>query len=456
MPLSFRPRSYALSALLAGVLLVAGVSCPPPGGNDDGDPDRGRVCNVDAECDAGFRCDRENRRCVCVSDEACPPGLFCNAFTGACVEDVPGCTSDADCQSGQYCDIPTRTCRSRKGFCEPCAESMECGTYADLCLRDPTNQRKYCGQSCNEDEDCPEGATCQSLAGERTCWPAVATCEQFKGCNPNSGQSCETDQDCTEGEDQVCDQTQGICVARVPTCPYGMVCSRETGQCEAACVTDDDCYATDASCDPESSPCRCTNNECVHVFLCTQDSDCESGRLCVVEPGQTEGECRPDCAGDDSLCPQGMLCMDRGARHECVAGCRLHSDCTVSENCIANTCRSLSSEGRQHCQMPEVCDLCEGCLSDAGGGYTCQQLRTDQGELLTCRTCTTSVGTCSGTAPIWCCAIFGTTGYRGIDCSDGQLCPAGHQCVEIMHGGVPYGNCFPTSDSVCDAASCRD
>lgn len=445
-------RLLLLSILFSGLLAffgMVGLGCSESE-NGEEEESRDRTCNVDSECEPGFRCDRENRRCVCTSDDACPPGLFCNSFTGACVEDVPGCTSDADCASSEYCEIPTRTCRHIRGFCEPCEESIECGGSADRCLLDPTNNRKYCGQACVEDGDCPDGASCQTLAGERTCWPEVATCELLKGCNPNSGQPCETDEDCTEGEDQVCDQTQGHCVARVPTCPYGMVCSSETHQCEAACVTDDDCYASDATCDPETNPCRCTNNECVQVFLCTQDSDCESGRLCVIEPGQTEGECRPDCDGDDSLCPQGMLCSDRGARYECVPGCRGHDDCTVSENCVAGNCRSESPSGRQHCQMPEVCDLCEGCESDAEGGHTCQQVAG------TCETCPAPSDSCSPLSPgIFCCAVFTNTGYRGLDCSDGQLCPAGHQCLEISSGGVSYGNCFPTSDSVCQASSCN-
>jgi hypothetical protein len=444
----FQRLSTGLLPLVAVVLGLTISGCNgQSNGNGDQDTHELRSCNVDAECQSGFVCDRELRRCVCTSDAACLGGLFCNAFTGRCVEDVPGCTSDAACEANQYCDVPTRTCRARRAFCEPCEADIECGGASDQCVRDETVNRRYCGQSCSTDTECPDGALCQSVNGYQTCWPAVATCEQLKGCNPNSSQACTESADCTEGEDQVCDQVQGICVARVPTCPFGMVCGRDSQQCEAACITDDDCNA-DPDCGPES-PCRCTNNECVPISLCAQDQDCEPGRLCVIEPGHVEGECRPDCQGDSSLCPQGTLCRDRGSRYECVTGCQSNADCTVSENCIGSECVGTSTSGDQYCQMPEVCDLCEACQDDGAGGRTCQTLAA------TCQVCSVPAGQCTGSAPSFCCAIFTSTGYRGIDCSGGRLCPAGHQCVELNVSGTLYHNCFPTSDSVCASPSCQ-
>ncbi len=445
--LSSRRWVCLVSAIVLGVALAAGGGCPDPFEREGALT--GRACSVDAECDLGFRCDRENRRCVCTSDEVCDEGHLCNAFTGACVQDLPGCTGDEDCQPEEYCSIPTRSCKKRKALCEPCERSLECGEVDDPCLTDPINLREYCGRSCQGDVDCPDDASCQLIAGVRTCWPVVGNCESYRGCNPNSGQPCSVDEDCTEGEDQICDRDLERCVARIPSCPYGMVCSSDSRQCEAACVTDDDCYENDASCSPEGSPCSCVQNECVHVYRCVQSSECEDGRTCVIKPGETEGECLPDCGGDDALCPQGMLCTQTVDRYECVPGCTTDSDCTVRESCVAGSCVSSSVEGRRHCQMPEACEACESCKDDHLGGRTCQQVTA------TCELCSAPAGGCAGSEPIWCCAIFTTSGFRGIDCTDGQLCPAGHQCIEIVSGDDVFGNCFPTSDSVCDAPSCN-
>ncbi len=450
-------RRFRFSVLLvvgaALALILGAVACS----GDDNDEDNGEdsrwvTCHDDRECDDGFVCDRELRRCVCTSDDACGHGLYCNAFTGLCVSDIPGCTSDDDCEAGQYCEIATRSCRNRLGFCDPCSSSVQCGTPADRCILDHTNNREYCGKVCSSNDDCPDGATCQRVGGEDTCWPTVGTCDQLQECIPNSNQHCETDEDCTEGEDQICDEVQNICVARIPTCPHGMVCSRETKRCEAACVTDEDCYATDPTCDPDASPCRCTNNECMPVLVCRGHADCQAGRVCVMEPGQEEGECMPDCQGDDARCPPGQLCEEEGSRFVCVEGCTSSADCAVSENCVGGRCRAISGMGEQYCQMSEVCELCEICREDGADNRTCQRHED------TCSMCSAPMGGCSATGDpsVFCCALSTSSGYLGIDCGDGQLCPAGHQCVPITSGGnVVASNCFPTSDSVCQASTCQ-
>src|SRR5256885_5303176 len=84
------------------------------------------TCSSDAECALKFRCDREQRRCVCTGDDACP-GQFCNAFTGQCVASVPGCTADATCGSGNYCNRALRTCKPITAFCQACKTDAECG-----------------------------------------------------------------------------------------------------------------------------------------------------------------------------------------------------------------------------------------------------------------------------------------------------------------------------------------
>ena len=103
--------------------------------------------------------------------------------------------------------------------------------------------------------------------------------------------------------------------------------------------------------------------------------------------------------------------------------------------------------------MSEVCDLCEVCGSDGAGTRTCQK-HPD-----TCQTCHVPKHQCNPTGEpgIFCCALDTNTGYVGIDCGDGQLCPAGHQCVELFNMSQQYigSNCFPTSDSVCQAETCK-
>src|SRR5436190_13256329 len=84
------------------------------------------TCSSDAECAAKFRCDREQRRCVCTGDDACP-GQYCNDFTGQCVASVPGCPSSVTCDGGTWCDRAVRTCKPIVAFCQACKTDAECG-----------------------------------------------------------------------------------------------------------------------------------------------------------------------------------------------------------------------------------------------------------------------------------------------------------------------------------------
>ena len=426
---------------LAVLLVFALVGCPKTTttGTPDGGGTSDGTCNVDAECPTGFKCDRERRRCVCTGDESCPANLFCNAFTGQCVTEVPGCTQDSECGPNQYCEVESRTCRTRRSYCEPCTQDRQCGAAADKCIEDPTVGRRFCGKACSGDGDCREGSTCQTIGGVQTCWPTVATCEQLAGCIPNTGQSCQQDADCTEGQDQVCDLVQGVCVARVPTCPFGTVCNRDTKQCETACTTDDDCAANE-NC--QNSPCRCTNNECVPILLCQDNADCEPGQVCIVEPGQTEGECGPSCTAD-SDCPQGEVCTDLGSRRACVPGCVSDADCPLTANCSGGRCVP-------GCQASVVCQACQLCQPINPQVKACTKVAGY------CEVCTAPAGSCSSPSPGRYCCDLGQVDYLGVDCSGGRECPAGFSCVPIVDalGNTVAENCFPEANA-CAEPSCN-
>ncbi|RMG10732.1 MAG: hypothetical protein D6729_19115 [Deltaproteobacteria bacterium] len=430
-------RSWiSAAALVVGAALLSVSACK---GSTSDTPDGGgggalATCSVDSECRTGFRCHRELHRCVCTSDSACPSGLYCNAFTGQCVSEVPGCTSDGQCAPSEYCEVSSRTCRKRRAFCEPCTEDVQCGASADRCIRDDQLGRSFCGKACSTDADCPDQATCQSRGGTQTCWPAAATCESLSGCNPDTLQSCTADAECTEGSDQVCDVVQGACVARKRTCPFGQVCDKDTHTCTSACTTDEEC-ALDPDC--ENTVCRCTNNQCVPVAVCKSRSECQPGQVCVIPPGQSEGECRPSCTSDDQ-CPLGTACADPdGGGNRCVATCSSDADCALSENCSAARCVP-------GCQANEVCGFCERCA-----GTRVKQCTRMTGY---CQTCMPPVtpNTCSPAGADWCCNLGGS-GVLAKNCASAP-CPNGFDCIDI---GTLGRGCFPSNPSVCASPTCQ-
>lgn len=437
-------RLVAVAALAGATALLPGCTSSQGGGKDGGTL-KSSFCNLDSECEKGFKCDRELHQCVCTSDKSCPPSLFCNAFTGQCTSTLIGCAADSDCQdpTTQYCQVATHTCHTRKSYCESCTTDAECGTPADKCLLDSTLNEKFCGKACKTDADCANGSSCQTISGNKTCWPTVVTCRQIRGCNPDSGQTCTQNTDCTQGTDQICDKVQGSCVARVSTCPYGTVCGKDTSQCEAACTQDSDCNA-DPKC--QNGPCRCTNSQCEPISVCSTDTDCPAGKVCVLPPGATTGECGAECTTDQD-CPQGEVCSSIGSRSVCKAGCNTNADCPLSANCSAGQCVP-------GCQTTEVCDTCQVCKPINSQVNSCQGVGNTY-----CQACTAPAvqGSCNqaGTPPSpasWCCNMNGSTASTwGIDCSGTYSCPKGFECIAI---GTVAHDCLPIG-SACTAATCN-
>src|SRR3954470_2390180 len=142
-------RKSVLAALLA---LAACKSGTPQAGAAVPD-----TCSQDSECSDKFRCDHELRRCVCTGDDACP-GKFCNAFTGMCVDTVPGCTANSQCIAGQYCNTALRSCKPITALCQTCKGDSECGT-GSACGSDSTvfGGGTYCVPQCGA--GCPTGFT---------------------------------------------------------------------------------------------------------------------------------------------------------------------------------------------------------------------------------------------------------------------------------------------------------
>ena len=209
-----------LTCLLALLLGPATIGCKSssPGSN----PDASVVptCSSDAECATGFRCDRENRQCVCTGDDACPSGQFCNAFTGLCVETVAGCTSDAQCP-GQYCERSLRSCKPITGVCGKCRTDPQCGANSKCAAHpDFPTAGTFCSPLCvgadGGSGGCPGGLTCRGTI----CVPVQGACGVTNACVPDTLAICTKDADCTDATQQ-CDLKLQACVAKNRFCPAG-------------------------------------------------------------------------------------------------------------------------------------------------------------------------------------------------------------------------------------------
>ena len=347
---------------VATALFCAALACK--NGSPAPAPTLPDTCSSDTECQAGFRCDREQRRCVCTGDDACP-GKFCNAFTGLCVDTIAGCTSDAACGAGQVCDRALRTCKPVTPFCQPCHANAQCGA-GSKCAPHPQYPQAgtFCVPLCaapagGGSPGCANGLTClAATSGDKLCYPSTGACGQSNACVPDSLKLClNGDGDCDAA--QACDKTLRQCVARVRTCPAGDACDPQSKLCARACGSDADCAVV------EGKPgYLCRANACFLRALCNGDGDCSPGQTCTANPDGSKS-CRQGCV-TASDCPLGQGCSQADPNHpRCLAGCTQNVDCPVNTVCLNGACAGSNPPAcAQTCQTTAACPVGAYCQNN--------------------------------------------------------------------------------------------
>lgn len=298
-------------------------------------------CLATAECGATQVC--TNRFCgACTQDSQCGPGKLC--LGGACTiancrlpsdcavqgqlcvaNTCTACTQTSQCGSGQVCDT---------GLCQAgnCVTSADC-TNGRLCLSRTCSDCTSDGQCgagkicvtggcvtgvCHGDADCSTGLQCDTNPTSPTAW----TCRSCSPLNTATSNSC--------GAGRVCDAS-GLC--RSGNCTMNSHCGGSTPVC--------------------------VNFNCT---TCTQDSQCNSGQLCVNNQCRT-GNCHGtgpdphvDCAPTNNWCVNNV----------CTGNCRTNDDCTATGFC--NTSGPAPTCGP--CTAPGQCGIGKVC-TPGGGGNTC-------------------------------------------------------------------------------------
>jgi len=449
-----------LRKALSGLACASMFACTASGGGrlDGGAPD---TCSSDAECPARYKCDREQRRCVCTGDDACPGG-FCSAFTGLCVATVPGCTSDSVCAKGEYCDRAVRSCRPVTPLCGACRNDAQCGE-GSRCSAHPDYPQAgtYCVPQCQAPADggvagCANGLSCRprdaAPGAEKLCFPAQGACGVTNACTPDSRKPCQADADCAD-QTQVCDRNLRWCVTRVRTCPAGDACDPQQRICVRACSNDADCQQI------EGAPgYQCIANACVRRRICSADADCTDGENCQPNPDGSKS-CVTGCV-QNADCPLGQSCDKTDPRHpKCVQGCAANGDCPLNAICVNKTCQSSISGCDQTCQTTVACSIASSCDSTsccaaANLGTLCPMgptRATQCQQHCTSAGCPTPVTACD-----WnCFAISFKACTTQNDCDQkypGTVCTASKLCQVMMHiPPIPgqLGNCTPTDPKTC-------
>jgi hypothetical protein len=164
------------------------VSSTCPDGTQTGLP-----CADDNECAAGCYCDEAAGVCVeggfCTQDSDCGEGLECDEERSSCEEpETPTCDGNEDCAAGSTCQDGhcVATC-----VCESDQEAQQngfdfCDEARETCMTGVDPAGSCAGEiTCNTNPPvCPEGEVPSSLDG---CWTgscrAIAQCDVTPDCN---------------------------------------------------------------------------------------------------------------------------------------------------------------------------------------------------------------------------------------------------------------------------------
>ncbi|MBV71034.1 MAG: hypothetical protein CMH52_06745 [Myxococcales bacterium] len=332
-------------------------------------------------------------------------------------------TADAacNCVGNQICDRGT------------CLEPDVCEAHRD-CLGARLCENGMCRDACLDNNDCPDGETCDLVT--QTC--------------TDSG-PCMSDDQCGGN---IC--VDGQCNPRCrvdDNCPGLQVCELNSGRClePANCVADQDCNegrrCVDRACvDPciESAQCagaqRCNDGICAEPNICTDNTDCLGDRVCVGQAGMAAcqdpcsvvpcmggltcdritGQCQEasPCADADG-CFANRVCTDGACNDPCLEP----ADCPGAQDCIDGQCTEPDfCNGAFDCNPGRVCvegqcqDNCERVPCD--GALLCQR---ETGECVEASPCNDNSG------------CFEDRVCEANVCSDPCLepadCPGGMSCV---------------------------
>jgi hypothetical protein len=238
------------------------------------------------------------------------------------------------------------------------------------------------------------------------------------GCRDQSitTKGCLEDRDCgVPTSAWRCEPQTGACFCRTDqACPGAQFCNL-AGFCQdrAGCEKNADCLDGSLFCDTASG-------QCLPVGRCTADLQCSLGQVCDAKSSRCVDGCRShgDCPGTSCRCGE-TACTCPGTTAEARAGC-------AAGVCDPNFCADSS-----FCRFGETC----GAQLDAGLTRASCYDDYDTQSRPYCDRCTFGGGLdVCGSGPNYCLIDTRHPGnsFCGADCSEGQSCPRGHACQDVI------------------------
>jgi|GEM_PF-474686 len=251
-------------------------------------------------------------------------------------------------------------------------------------------------------------------------WVGLGVVAMGSSCSTgNTSDRCQSDTQCANG--LICLVDEGICGCN-PEDPANSGCStdefcNEERRCQtrAGCITNADCE-------------NVTGEEATEQFCDVKTGRCILKKGCQIDDGDV-------CCTDDSHCSYGNICNPLEGR--CIEGCNGDGDCLLGQGCVKEAigtlgvCQAGRCTANNQCQYGELCNLESGfCVFDTRGDF--------------CQGCSGGVTSDDCGEPANYCLTdssdpTGQSEFCGVDCSQGQPCPFGYSCNDVILFGQSLG-----------------
>lgn len=275
-------------------------------------------------------------------EDACAPGLVCDANDGLC---KCGGEGGAVCADGETCDADSRSCLAPT--CETgCPFPLVCGDDGECRCGGPNGAVCAADETCSAFGRCEPADRCSGVvcAAGMTCDEATGAC----GCGA-SGEVCGEGERCADATcvadlclgvacsgGNACDPNDGLCKCGGEggaVCSGGEACEPVSARCVRSSRCEDVTCGLGSSCDPADGLCKCggaggpvcgdvqscdpVERRCLGGDQC-QGVTCERGTSCDPE----DGLCK--CGGyGGAACGSEDTCVVEGAQARCEQSCAL-------------------------------------------------------------------------------------------------------------------------------------
>lgn len=242
---------------------------------------------------------------------------------------------------------------------------------------------------------------------------SVAACDDR---TQTKGTGCSKDEECgNPAAAYRCEVQTGVCYCRTnDACASNEFCNT-AGFCQdrSGCERNEDCIGADLFCDTSTGTCL-TRGRCSTDLHCPLGQVCDAARTTCVDGCRRDG----DCSGVSCRCGDKPCACTGTTQAELQA-------------CEVGVCDPTFCSNDSFCQYGEICGLPPDAGSDRNQCYT----DYDNTRRPYCDGCAFGGGvSVCGAGPNYCLVDTAHPGnyYCGADCSEGQTCPRGYNCSDVI------------------------